>query len=145
MLFNGPHKLHVKRILLIQRKFSHLGGGGRGGLSYEGEVRKFSFSGGGINFLGGGWYPSAHCLLRTILAIRQESREPSFWEVMDSFVLLGYASLAASRTLLQQLLAYLDFTLESEDSSFWYKWRKWWANCEKMGVKISKKCKNKKA
>ena len=34
-------------------------------------------------------------LLRTLLAIRQKSREPSFWEVMDSFVLLAYASLAA--------------------------------------------------
>ena len=40
-------------------------------------------------------------LLRTLLAIRQKSREPSFWEVMDSFALLAYASLAASRTLLQ--------------------------------------------
>ena len=40
-------------------------------------------------------------LLRTLLAIRQKSREQSFWEVMDSFVLLAYASLAASRTLLQ--------------------------------------------
>ena len=40
---------------------------------------------------------------------------------MDSFVLLAYASLAASRTLLQQLLACLNFTLESEDLSFWYK------------------------
>ena len=38
-------------------------------------------------------------LLRTLLAIRQKSREPSFWEVMDSFVLVAYASLAASRTL----------------------------------------------
>ena len=37
---------------------------------------------------------------------------------MDSFVLLGYASLAASRTLLQQLLACLNFTLESADLSF---------------------------
>ena len=36
-----------------------------------------------------------------------ESREPSFWEVMDSLVLLAYASLAASRTLLQRLLACL--------------------------------------
>ena len=27
-------------------------------------------------------------LFRTLLAIRQQSREPSFWEVMDSFVLL---------------------------------------------------------
>ena len=40
---------------------------------------------------------------------------------MDSFVLLAYASLAASRTYLQQLLAYLNFTLKSEDLSFWYK------------------------
>ena len=39
-------------------------------------------------------------LLRT-LAIRQKSRKPSFWEVMNSFVLLAYASLATLRTLLQ--------------------------------------------
>ena len=64
-------------------------------------------------------------LLRTLLAICQKSREPSFWEVMDSFVLLAYASLAASRTLLQRLLACLNFTLESEDLSFWYKQKKW--------------------
>ena len=38
-------------------------------------------------------------LLRTLLAIRQKSREPSFWKVMDYFVLVAYASLAASRTL----------------------------------------------
>ena len=56
-------------------------------------------------------------LLRTLLAIRQKSREPSFWKVMDSFVLLAYATLAASRTLLQRSLAYLNFTLESEDFS----------------------------
>ena len=37
-------------------------------------------------------------LLRTLLAIRQKFREPSFWEVMDSFVLLADASLAAPRT-----------------------------------------------
>ena len=37
-------------------------------------------------------------LLRTLLAICQMSRKPSFWEVMDSFVLAAYASLAASRT-----------------------------------------------
>ena len=54
-------------------------------------------------------------LLRTLLAIRQE---PSFWEVMDSFVLSAYASLAASRTLSQRLLACLNFTLEAEDLSF---------------------------
>ena len=46
-------------------------------------------------------------LLRTLVAIRQKFREPSFWEVMDSFVLVAYANLAASRTLLQRLLACL--------------------------------------
>ena len=56
-------------------------------------------------------------LLRTLLAIRQKSREPSFCEVMDSFVLLAYASLAASRAVLQRLLACLNFTLESEDTN----------------------------
>ena len=40
-------------------------------------------------------------LLRTLLVIHQMSQEPSFWEVMEPFVLLAYASLAASRTLLQ--------------------------------------------
>ena len=40
-------------------------------------------------------------LLRTLLAIHQKSQEPSFWEVMNSFVLVVYASLTAPRTLLQ--------------------------------------------
>ena len=53
-------------------------------------------------------------LLRTLLAICQKSREPSFYEVMDSFVLVAYASLAASRTLVQRLLACLNFTLDSD-------------------------------
>ena len=39
-------------------------------------------------------------LLRTLLAICQKSQEPSFWEMMYSFVLVAYASLTASRTLL---------------------------------------------
>ena len=56
-------------------------------------------------------------LLRTLLTIRQKSREPRFWGVMDSFVLLAYASLAALRTFLQRLLACLNFILESEDLS----------------------------
>ena len=56
-------------------------------------------------------------LLIILLTIRPKSREPSFWEV-DSFVLLVYASLAASRTLLLRLLACLNFTLDSEDLSF---------------------------
>ena len=62
-------------------------------------------------------------LLRALLAIRQKSGEPRFWEVMDS-VLLAYASLAASRTLSQQLLACLKFTLDSEDLFCWYKRKK---------------------
>ena len=56
-------------------------------------------------------------LLRVLLEIRQKSRQPSLWEVMDSFVLLANASLAPSSTLLQQLLACLNFTLESENFS----------------------------
>ena len=63
-------------------------------------------------------------LLKTVLAIRQKSLEPSFWEVMDSFVLVAYASLAASITLLQQLLPCLNFTLDSEDLFCFYKWKK---------------------
>ena len=34
-------------------------------------------------------------LLRTLLVIHQKSRKSSFWEVMGSFVLVAYASLAA--------------------------------------------------
>ena len=60
-------------------------------------------------------------LLRTLLAICQKSREPGFWEVMESFVLEAYASLAASRALLQRLLACLNFALDSEDLFCWYK------------------------
>ena len=48
-------------------------------------------------------------LLRTLLAICQKSQEPSVWELMDSFALLAYASLAALRPLLQWLLACLNF------------------------------------
>ena len=67
--------------------------------------------------------------LRTILAIRQKSWEASFWEKIDSFVLVASASLAASRTLLQRSLACLRFTLDSEDLFSWYKQKKWflWA------------------
>ena len=43
---------------------------------------------------------------------------------MGYFALLAYASLAALGTLLQQLLACLNFTLDSEDLSFWYKRKK---------------------
>ena len=62
-------------------------------------------------------------LLRTLLAIRQKSRDPSFLEVMDCFVLLRYASLAASTSFLQRSLACLNFTLDS-DLLCWYKRKK---------------------
>ena len=45
-------------------------------------------------------------LLITLLAICQKFQKPSFWEVMYSFALLAYASLATSSTLLQWLLAF---------------------------------------
>ena len=38
-------------------------------------------------------------LLTTLSAIHQKSWEPVIWEMMDSFVLVAYAGLAASRTL----------------------------------------------
>ena len=63
-------------------------------------------------------------LLRTLLTICQKSREPSFWEVMDSFVFVAYASLADSITLLQLLLARLNFSLDSKDLFWWYNQKK---------------------
>ena len=57
---------------------------------------------------------------RTLLAIRQKSWEPHFWQVIISFVLVAYA-----RTLLQWLLACLNFILDSEDLFYWNKWKKW--------------------
>ena len=63
-------------------------------------------------------------LLSTLLAIHKKSWEPGFWEVMESFVLLAHATLAASRTPLQQLLTCVNFTLESDDLSFWCKRKK---------------------
>ena len=44
-----------------------------------------------------------------------------FWEEMSPFALLVHTSLTASRTLSQQLLACLNFTLDSEDLFCWYK------------------------
>ena len=62
-------------------------------------------------------------MLRTVLVVLygQKFEALRFCKLMDSFVLLAYASLAASRTLSQQLLACLNFSLDSEDLSFWYK------------------------
>ena len=48
-------------------------------------------------------------------------KPPFYTTVMDSFVLVACASLAASRTLLQQLLACLNFALDSEDLFCSYK------------------------
>ena len=44
---------------------------------------------------------------------------------MDSFVLVAYESVAASRTFLQQSLACLNFPLNSEDSFYICKQKKW--------------------
>ena len=71
-------------------------------------------------------------LLRTLLAICQKSWEPSFWEVMDSFVLLAYVSLAASRTLLQWLLVCINLNFDSEDLFCWYKRKKFYENLKTM-------------
>ena len=59
--------------------------------------------------------------LRTMLPICQKSQEPRFWEVIDSFVVLVHAILAASRTILQLLLACFNFTLDSEYLFCWCK------------------------
>ena len=63
--------------------------------------------------------------MRTLLAIRQKFREPSFWEVIESFVLVAYARFAASRTLLQRLLACLTLFLDLEDLFCWCKRKNW--------------------
>ena len=44
---------------------------------------------------------------------------------MGFFVLLTYASFAASKTLLRRLLAYLNLTLDSKDLFCWYKQKSW--------------------
>ena len=68
-------------------------------------------------------YTPIHSLIHS-LVIRQNSREPIFWEVMDSFVLVAHSSLAASRSLLQRFLASLNFTLDSGNLFCWYKQKK---------------------
>ena len=50
-------------------------------------------------------------LLRTPLASRQKSREPSFWEMMDSFVLVAYASLATITSLSELYFRFRRFIL----------------------------------
>ena len=66
-------------------------------------------------------------LLRTLLAICQKSQVSSFWEVIDSFVLLAYASLAASRTVVTNTsLPELSFRLRRFNLlvqlSMWFLW-----------------------
>ena len=60
-------------------------------------------------------------LLRTLLAFYQMSGEHSFYEVMGSFALVAYVSLPASKTLLEQLLGWLNFSLDSADFFCRYK------------------------
>ena len=59
-------------------------------------------------------------LQRTLLAIHKKSQDLSFCKKINLFVLLAYATLAASATLLQQLLACCNVTLDSEDLFCWY-------------------------
>ena len=75
-------------------------------------------------------------LMKRLLAICQKPREPGLWEVINSFVLLAYSSLAASRTLLQRSLICLNFSSDSVDSSFWYKRQKWfpWTMAEEQAA-----------
>ena len=56
-------------------------------------------------------------LLRTL---KQFAKRPH-----THVILLPYASLAASRTLLQWLLACLNFTIDSKSLYCWYKQKKW--------------------
>ena len=63
-------------------------------------------------------------LLRTLLAICQKFWKLSFWEVMSSSILLAYASLATSRTLLQWWIACQNIALNSKDLSFFVQTKK---------------------
>lgn len=56
-------------------------------------------------------------LLRTDLATCKKLWGSRLWIVTDSLVLLTYAGLSNSRTLLQVLLSYLNLSLEREDHS----------------------------
>ena len=57
--------------------------------------------------------------LRMPLVTGKKSREVSFWERIHSFILLAYASLRASGTLLQPLLICLNIPLDSDDLFCW--------------------------
>ena len=82
-------------------------------------------------------------LSRKLLAIHQKYQEASFQEMIDSFVLLAYASLAASRTFLQRLLAFLNFPLHEkiyfvgiDEKSDFYKLRQQHKQLETMDEEL---------
>ena len=52
--------------------------------------------------------------------MQQKLREPSIWHVIASWFINIKASLAASRALLQRLIACMNFTLGSEDLDLFY-------------------------
>ena len=56
-----------------------------------------------------------------------------FLGIESCFVLVAYASLTASRTILQRLLACLNFTFDSEDLFCCYKWRNDFYSAENYG------------
>ena len=66
-------------------------------------------------------------LMRTLLTVHQKPQQPLFWEVLDAFVLLAYASLLFGRfkNLLQWLLDFLNIALDSNNLFCWYKQKKW--------------------
>ena len=69
-------------------------------------------------------------LLRTlVVVIHQNPWDPCFWEKDNSLVLLAQACLAASKTILQPLLANLNFTIDANNLFYWSKQNKWflWA------------------
>ena len=60
-------------------------------------------------------------LLRTLITIRQKSREPSFWKAIKYFVLIEYARLAASRTFFAIITSLFEFYLRFKNLLYWYK------------------------
>ena len=59
-------------------------------------------------------------LLRSLLAIHQNSCYPSLWKVKDSFFFSKF-----DKNILRQLVAYWSLTLDTEDLLDWYKQKEW--------------------